>query len=217
MSKYNPHCRKATVRKKPLDPRTTGTLFDVLRELGVGEEDWDVLLIGDGSGTDWKNSIGFSCVLIDHFGNYRVPFFGGLNTGTSQLAELLPYMLALTWYKSGPGKQRKEYRKSRQESVMVHVITDNQNLANWGNRQARRNAYPEFWAVYDYFESSGFSFHWHWMPRTKVGLNRLTDMVAAAMRKLLEGATLPDGSLVRDVDLYSINPVTTEEPPAKVD
>ena len=211
MGTYNPHCRKATMKRKPLDPLSSCSLFELLRSLGIADDDWDVLLVGDGSGTDWKNGIGFACILVDHYGNYRAPFFGGLNTGTSQLAEMLPYMFAMAWYRSGPGDVCREFRAAKGQKVRVHVITDNSHMANAGNGTDRRGKYKEFWAVYDSYSANGFDFTWHWVPRAKVGLNCIVDVMAGAVRQLMDCAKLSDGSFIRDLDLYMLNPVV---PPA---
>lgn len=204
--------------KKPLHPLTLAPLHQVLSELNIQPDDWDALLVGDGSGTDWKNTCGFSAVLIDHYGNYRAPFHGSLNTGTNQLAELMPYLHAMTWYASGPGKARLEDRLSkwkpnpnhpihpysdpeRPPGVKIHIITDNKNLANQGNYLAQRKAYSWIWKAFDELTSMGYQFKWHWLPRMKLGLNRFVDCMSGKCRLAMEKIELPP-----DTSLYDFNP-----------
>lgn len=205
--------------KKPFHPLTLAPLHQVLSELGIGNDDWDALLVGDGSGTDWKNACGFSAVLIDHYGNWRAPFHGSLNTGTNQLAELLPYLHAMTWYASGPGKARLEDRlatwkpspnygvKSTHDSterspgVKIHIITDNKNLASQGNYLAARKAYSWIWKSFDELTAMGYQFTWHWLPRMNLGLNRLVDFMSGRCRLEMEKIELPP-----DMSLYDFNP-----------
>lgn len=202
---------------------TLAPLYQVLDDLNIQPDDWDALLIGDGSGTDWKNSCGFAAVLIDHYGNYRAPFNGGLNTGTNQLAELLPYLHAMTWYASGPGKARLDDRIAKfkpsliadasycgppRPTVKIHIITDNRNLANQGNFLAARKAYSWLWKSFDELSAMGYQFKWHWLERMKLGLNRLVDYLAGRCRLEMEKIEPPPG-----LSIYDFNPafVTPDE------
>ena len=177
-------------------------------------------MVGDGSGTDWKNACGFSAVLIDHYGNYRSSFHGSLNTGTNQLAELMPYLHAMTWYASGPGKARLEDRlaswrpssdRTSQPGVKIHIITDNKNLANQGNYLAARKAYSWIWKSFDELTAMGYQFKWHWLPRMKLGLNRLVDFMSGRCRLEMEKIELPP-----DMSIYDFNPDFVE-PEQQVD
>jgi ribonuclease HI len=207
------------MKKKPMDPLTTAPLTKVLEELNIKPEDWDAIIIGDGSGTDWKNSCGWGAVLIDHYGNYRVPFSGASSTGTSQLAELIPYLWALTWYDCGPGKARLKDRIANWKlkpnhgvtgpwsepelppGVKVHIITDNTNLANQGNGLVKRKAYGPLWKAFDGFVAEGYQLRWHWVARQRLGLNRLVDLIAGKCRLAIEKVVMPEG-----LTLFDFNP-----------
>ena len=48
-------------------PRTTGTKpSGVIRLKHLKIDQWDALIVGDGSGTGWKQGAGWAAVLIDH-------------------------------------------------------------------------------------------------------------------------------------------------------
>jgi hypothetical protein len=195
------------MKRKPLDKLTLMTFNQIVAELQIGN-DWDAVIVGDGSGTDWKNGCGWSAVLIDHYNNYRVMFRGGANTGTSQLAELIPYCWALTWYSQGPGKARLTDKKStgKDPTVKIHIITDNNNLANQGNGLAQRKAYGPWWRLVDGFVAEGYNLTWHWVARQRLGLNQAADYVAGRCRKAIEAVELPD-----DLTIYDFNPPEVTE------
>jgi ribonuclease HI len=195
----------STKGKKQLDPLTTATIQQVLCELKVQPDDWDAVIIGDGSGEGRETSCGWASVLIDHYGGYRVEFYGGRNKGTSYQAEIQPYLDALTWYVSGPGKaQRKPTR--------VHLITDNATVANCGNRVTDRSTYAWLWASFTHIERMDYILKWHWIKRDRLALNRLCDYVSGMGR--LEMARLRSriesdlNSTVEEL-LYDYNPSDT--------
>lgn len=179
------------------------TLQEVLQDLGVGNSDWDAVIVGDGSGTGWENSCGWSSVLVDHYGAYRVGFWGGWNKGTSHIAEIMPYIEALTWYVAGPG------RSKNGKPVKIHLITDNANVANCGNRVNDRGVYPWLWASFVHIERMGYILKWHWVARNRLALNRFADYVSGLSRieiakweKQVETAL---GSTMEEL-LYNYNP-----------
>jgi hypothetical protein len=45
--------------------------------------DWDVLIIGDGSGTGWSEPCGWASVLHERYSNMRQLFTGAMNHGTN--------------------------------------------------------------------------------------------------------------------------------------
>lgn len=150
------------------------SLQGLLHELGI--RDWDAVIIGDGSGTGWEESCGWAATLVSHYQQYRVEFYGGWNKGTSHIAEIMPYLEALTWYVAGPG-QVKEGQPCR-----IHLITDNANVANAGNRSAERGTYPWLWAPFVHIEHMGYILKWHWVPRDKIALNKLADYISSLCR-----------------------------------
>lgn len=189
------------------------TLSNALAELQIPNE-WDALIVGDGSGTGWEGGCGWAAILCDHYGSYRKLFYGGWSSGTSYIGELMPYIEALTWYASGPGKGSShslgmnENMQSRRP-IQVHIVTDNANVANQGNRRCDRGAYPWLWDALVGIERQGFVLHWHWLERERLALNRLADMVSVASRVAME--SLPKlieerHSLAVETMLYEFNP-----------
>ena len=60
---------------------------DILNKLQI--DDWDVLLIGDGSGAGWNllSGCGWASVLIDKYSNNHKIFMGATTPGTITIGE----------------------------------------------------------------------------------------------------------------------------------
>lgn len=187
------------------------TIQQVMTRLGIGSKDWDVVLVGDGSGQNWEMGCGWSCVLIDHYSAQRKLFFGGMSCGTIGLAELFPYFHAMLWYSRGPGRKRLKTLQGRHgiaKLLNVHIITDSAVTANQGNGQARRNTNCELWTAMNQFHRMGYNFKWHWLERDTIGLNALTDHISRESRKNLENVQLPEGA-----SIYDFNPDDSPDDP----
>ena len=173
-----------------------------MTQLGVGSKDWDVLIIGDGSGQGWSFGCGWASVLIDHFSAQRKLFYGGMNSGTIGLAELFPYFHAMLWYSRGPGSKRMQRLLAQYgyaQEIKVHIITDSDITAKQGNGKAARKTNIELWAAMDMFTRLGYKFTFHWVRRDNVGLNMLVDHIAREARRSLENIELPEGTSIYDV------------------
>jgi ribonuclease HI len=168
--------------------------------MGIHDHDWDVVIVGDGSGGGWDLGCGWAAVLIDHYTNLRKQVHGSWSCGTSYIGELMAYLHAMVWYSSGVGHQRIQDMRSRGmvRPVKVHIITDSEILVNQGNGGAHRKAARELWASMDAYITGGYQFHWHWCPRDTVGLNMLTDHLSRESRQAIQGIVAPDGTTVYD-------------------
>lgn len=193
--------------KRPLhydaEPSVTVPASEILQSFGVGPGEWDALVVGDGSGTGWNKSCGWACVLVDRVSYLRKTFHGGMNAGTSYLAELIPYVQALAWYADGPGKARLETKLGSHAlaKVRVHVVTDCEIVARQGSGKASRRKGKPFWSMIEALEEEGFVTSWHWMARSKLGLNRLCDYLANLCRKSTDAvltAKPPEGTTAYD-------------------
>lgn len=158
------------------------------QEIGIAV--WDVLIVGDGSGSGWHMGIGSACVLLDHASYASKLFMGGINVGTVTISEMLPYMLALDWYFStnGPGKERVAAALANQRLLQVHVITDSAVVAHAGNNPKSRHCHTELWHALDAFKNRGLELTFHHWKRQGVTLNILSDEVARQARVAIESA-----------------------------
>jgi ribonuclease HI len=168
--------------------------------------DWDVLLVGDGSGSQWEHGCGWACVLVQKITLTPKVFYGGASAGTNYVAELEAYFRPLLWYSEGPGQDllKRRLRDSPASPLgQVHIITDSQLLVRQANGQAKRDKNRPLWAVLDCIASRGYQFHWHWMRREDTALNRWADRQSRLMRTTLAriGQALQD-DLHNPDDLY---------------
>ncbi len=184
-------------REPPTTPNQAGELAGILRQLGI--TDFDVCLIGDGSGTGWNDACGWACVLVDRLTHARQLFHGGMSTTSINVAEFMPYLQALCWYHSQHGSERMQ----RSGMIKVHVITDSQVTAVSGNRAADLTltlprANQALWASIRQFTTMGYRLQYHWLNRETTLYNQCADLVASLCRRaVLNVARVPEGDPVR--------------------
>jgi len=161
---------------------TLDSLESLVDYLGIQE--WDAIVIGDGSGSTWQNSCGWAAVLIDKYSGVRKVSFGAASPGTSIVSEILPYLFALNWYtsKDGPGPFRLTEKRKEGKNLKVHVVSDSEIVVNCGNRPASRKTYKALWAAMDFFANQGYSTQYHHVKRNVVRLNIVADAVAKYAR-----------------------------------
>lgn len=188
-------------------PRPDGDLLSstsqVMAGFGVAAADWDALIVGDGSGSGWNLACGWAAVLVDRRLSLRKDLHGAMNAGTSYLAELLPYVQAISWYAEGPGRALllSLRRHDPRATVRVHVVTDSEIVARQGDGKASRRKGGCYWKMIEALEAAGFETRWHWMARNRLGLNRLCDYLAGLCRRSVDtvgAVTLPAGTSVYD-------------------
>jgi len=197
--------------KKSKRPKSV-RLYNLLKELDI--KAWDVLLIGDGSGSGWDIGVGWSCVVIDQHTKTRKLVHGGGSTGTVNIAELMAYVHAMLWYSTHIGKElRQQYPR---KIFDVHVITDSRVIVNQGKKVAERNtaglANRALWASISDIARQGYKFHWHWIERLTNELNWAADQMAGAARRAVKACELiedvPDeNGKYTPVSIYDINPL----------
>lgn len=148
------------------------TEFDavaVVRELDL--KGFDYVLLGDGSGTSVGSPCGWACFAVDGGGGV-VAHRGGCSSGTSNLAELMPYVLAL-WH-----IQSKEmFRKLR-----IAIVSDSELTVRCGNREYEKRANCAFWACIDFYEGLGYDITWKHVKRNTNPIHAECDRIAGIER-----------------------------------
>lgn len=205
--------KKTLLSSTSNEPSLTASAAALLQSFGVRPDAWDALVVGDGSGQTWNSAIGWCAVLVDQRLGVRKTLQGGMNFGTSYLAEILPYVHALSWYAEGPGRALLHDRKTLGGSrpyVDVHLLTDNEAVARVGaGTYAAEGRGFYYWSLLDAFVRRGYRLHWHWMKRSSTGLNKLCDHLAGKSRLAMNhvAAVEPDDGLTA----YHFNPDTPKE------
>lgn len=164
----------------------TRTLHEILAQLGI--TNWDLLICGDGSGSGWKDGCGWAATMVDRATQERRQFFGAMNAGSINLAELMPYLQALTWFHANGGRQRL-HELSR--PLVVHVLTDSQVIYQQGILVAQMdNPLPKTqeaqWASVRQLSRMGYQMNYHWIPRSTTALNWAADLLAGQSRRGLK-------------------------------
>lgn len=165
-------------------------LETVLANLGVAPEHWDAVIVGDGSGSNWAAPCGWASVLVQKTQDEPQVFYGAMNRGTSNVAEILAYVAPLEYLASLEATRRDKHG-ARPRAVRVHIITDSEYVQKTGTGShlaARRNT--GLWAIFEVYKRSGIVLFWHWQRRDTTALNRYTDALGRDARLLIQRAKL---------------------------
>ena len=182
---------------------------------GLGQDTWDVALVGDGSGSGWDKPIGWGVTLVEKASGGRKVLWGGASAGTSFLAELWPYLHALAWYDAY--REREPARKAT--FPRVAIVTDNKPVADVGNALVAGvkdlggvNAAGPAWAALLAYRRQGYAFTFSWIPRISWALNSFADQLAENCFAAMKAVAMPelDG---KEVSAYSCNADDERETP----
>ena len=163
--------------------------------------------MGDGSGSKWDLPVGWGCVLIEKSSVIRKVFYGGLNDGTVNIAELMAYLAPLTWYLrhccEADGHSHLTHPRH------VHIITDSSYAQSKGEAKAAvieaRNTV--LWGAFSLFERQGLRLHWHWVNRETVALNHYVDILSKlARQKFTTGLPVEQMQAAHGLTAQSCNP-----------
>jgi len=185
---------------------------ELMRYLGV--TDWDALIVGDGSGSGVGGTGGWAATMIDRHTCYRRLLLGAMSTCSSYLAELMPTLQAMLWYRETLGRAVVARLAGTGGVATVHVVTDSQGLALTGNKTLDRGgpAAP-VWAALDRACGNKYRLVWHWVRRDQVDLNRLTDYLSRQGRLELTAAAIEASRRLTMLDdsgrqtMHNFNPI----------
>lgn len=163
------------------------TLQQILERFDI--RDCQLLLVGDGSGNSWNACCGWATTMIEMVSRERWLFYGAMSAGSINLAELAPYVQALSWYHQDRGKN-KIHELGR--PIRVNVITDSEVVATQGKQtadfdQPLPKANSPQWAAMRQFARLGYQLHWHHEGRSQTVLNWAADLLAGISRRQLQG------------------------------
>lgn len=180
----NPRTPTVNSRQRVSGRPDVELLQALLNRLQIQDNSWDLLLVGDGSGTGWLNGCGWAAALVDKLTRGRRLFFGGMNAGSVNLAEMLPYLQALTWFHATHGASRLK----QCGTLLVHILTDSQVIANEGTKAANLSeelprSRIALWAAMREFRRLGYRLTYHWTPRSSYDLNLVADLISSLCRR----------------------------------
>lgn len=152
----------------------------MLRRLKIDQ--WDMLIVGDGSGSVWTRSIGWGSVSIDRETRTREIWYGTANKGTGNFAEIMAYVQPLEWLMTQEQARRKNKKKPIRAQI-VHIITDSKYCQERGSSGHLQNpANIGLWAALNAYSRLGFVLKWHQRNGGDVELNRFVDKLSKLAR-----------------------------------
>lgn len=159
------------------------TMTNLFRMHGVSR--WDLMLIGDGSGSGATFPCGWAVTIIDRTTGTRTMLVGGQNMGSITLAEMLPYLLALQYFDVHMRGVIHAGGDRGRPDLVTHIFTDSQHVAMAGQGKHARSKYAALWAGMDHFDKNGYKLNWHWLNEGRDNpflLHHLMDEIAAVGR-----------------------------------
>lgn len=153
-------------------------LWELLAALNLKVEDFDLFLIGDGSGTVCAKPCGWAVRSFYIHPNKIVGErfdCGGATGGTNNYAELMPYLHSLWYYENLlPGKKR------------VLIVSDSEITVNCGSGFNERRSNLSLWASIDCLVRQGYRITWKHIPRSFHAFNIEADKSSREVRNLFE-------------------------------
>ena len=149
--------------------------FATVDDLGLN--DFDFVLFGDGSGTTIELPCAWACHAVNTATKAVTKHFGGLSSGTNNLAELIPYLHALWHIQTS--------KETRSSTTRVAIVSDSEVTVRCGNGEYERRANAAIWAGIEWFENNGFVILWKHVRRNTNPVNANCDLIAGQKRKLM--------------------------------
>lgn len=160
---------------------TATTLSQILRALNIGAADWDYIIVGDGSGTEWTNECGWGSVLIEKSTFERQVFYGSANHGTNNVAEVLAIMMPLMYLSNQKKGVRRDGAKVVVLSDSTYVVEGLRHTSPVWVSKLDRNR--ELWMAIHMSRRRGLTIYPHHIPRDTIDLNKLGHDLANLARK----------------------------------
>lgn len=157
----------------------TATDFEQLAT-SLGEPLFDLMLVGDGSGTEVQTPCGWACQSYWRPSGQVKEHYGAASGGTSNFAELWPYVHVLSVFHAARNKNGASPPPPR-----VLIVSDSELTCRCGDGTYSRKANLSLWAAIDCFVQLGYSIRWRHVPRNSNPLSKASDKTAGRLRKMM--------------------------------
>lgn len=168
------------------------TLQKLIQSIHVPVDNWDLILIGDGSGSKWNNPGGWACAMIVRARrtgdvHYLTPFVGAVSRGPINWLEAMPYWHALRhhFYDMG-GKEL-----CAAGGVEVHIVSDSEWVVKSMSGRWNTKTHGDMLALFNYFRHQGYRIWWHHYHRDVVKMNSIVDRLAVNAREYINAIEYP--------------------------
>ena len=114
----------------------------------------------------------------------HAPFVGGVNRGSINWVEAMPYwhMLRHHYHQLGGAAL---------ERVAAYVVTDSEWAAKAMSGEFRLKSHNDMFVLFKWFKSNGYEIVWNHLKRETVVLNTLADQLAALGREYMSFKDAP--------------------------
>ncbi len=154
------------------------------REVGV--ENFDLMLVGDGSGMTRLTPCGWCCHLYHRPSGRVRTHFGGASNGSNNFAELVPYLFSLATFHAAFA----EAHPGDTPDFRVLIVSDSELTVKCGNGEYARKANLALWAGMDWFTpQNGYQVTWWHVPRNSNPVSKRSDAIAGLARKEVKAWT----------------------------
>lgn len=187
-------------RKKspPSDPSIPAD--KLLAQYGV-PANWDLLLVGDGSGSTAEKCAGYGVTVVYRDGNFRRTLLGGFSCISIPVAELFPYIHALWFFHDAMGK---DIIRRRGRAISTVILCDNEMIVHQGMGLSQRKHMAPWWEAYSSIERMGYITKWIHVYRSTVALNEMADFMSVRSRVSIEALDKEFNTPL----VYEVNPLT---------
>lgn len=153
--------------------------MDLLAEHQLGPDDWDYMLVGDGSAQTVNKEAGAASFLIERRTGKLEPFYAALSHGDVATAELLAYLAPLRWL----DRYLRDKRKEQDQVYKVVIVTDCKFAAQAGNGKCAAGEAAEFLLPLQLITRRGIQLKFLWVPRDQHTLNQAAHALANHVRR----------------------------------
>lgn len=144
----------------------------------VGAKDFDLMLVGDGSGTTADLPFGWYCACYRPRDGRVLEHAGCATAGSVSVAELGPATFGVWAYRHVLWHAHRE----SPAPTRVVIVSDSQSTVRCGTGEYSRAANLPLWAAFDWLERHGWAVSWHWVPRNSNPVSKRADRVAGRAR-----------------------------------
>lgn len=176
--------------------RATDDLLALVQFLGI-EKHWDLILLGDGSGSQPDLPGGWACFGVERCPGspaepgqtvvFHEPVWGAVSAGPINLMESMAYWGFLHhFHYYGGGRER-----CKKTKLKTHIVTDSEWAAANMSGKGRTKYHRELVTVFAMYHDWGYQLHWHHVNRETILLQSLADRLSAQAREYLLAVEAP--------------------------
>lgn len=160
-----------------MSKRPLVSLVELIDALRIDK--WDLLLVGDGSGSVPGRPTGWACVAYDKELDTKTLWYGASSSGSNNAAECSAYIAPLVNYQN----RISDSDVARLRRVVI--VSDSEYTVKLINCSTRPKKNQIYWGIFNSARSSGLLVVAHWLRREASIANSVADRVSKEARLAL--------------------------------